>query len=87
MGGGTIGPKRRFRPPFTGACIRGEYLMPKTDDDTLGRIEATQAALRDSIEKAKALASQSERLIRQHRKEMDSGESPEPTDSDRLASA
>ncbi len=33
-------------------------------DDTFSRIEQTQAALRDSIDKAKALAEESDRLIR-----------------------
>jgi hypothetical protein len=40
-----------------------------TGDEPWDRIEATQASLRKSIEKAKELASQSERLIRRHRAE------------------
>lgn len=45
--------------------------MAAKGEKTLDRIEETQAALRESIESAKKLAEQSERLIRQHRKEMD----------------
>ena len=41
--------------------------MSEPADETLGKIEETQAALRDSIEKAKSLAAESERMIRQHR--------------------
>ena len=52
--------------------------MSKPSDDTLGKIEETQAALRDSIEEAKALASQSERLIRQHRDETTEAKPPNP---------
>lgn len=45
--------------------------MPKrTKDETLIQIEQTQAALRDSIDKAKELADQSERLIQKHREEI-----------------
>lgn len=43
--------------------------MSDEGDETFGKIEETQAALRDSIEKAKALASRSEELIRRHRRE------------------
>lgn len=39
-------------------------------DETLIRIEETQAALRDSIERAKELAEESDRLLRRHRKEV-----------------
>ena len=39
-------------------------------DDTLIQIEETQAALRDSIEKTKELAADSDRLIRRHRQEI-----------------
>jgi hypothetical protein len=42
-------------------------------DKTLNKIEETQAALRESIESAKRLADQSDRLIKQHRKEMEKG--------------
>jgi hypothetical protein len=54
-----------FPPPIDGAAG-----VSKSSDETFGKIEETQAALRESIEKAKALASESERLIRQHRDEM-----------------
>jgi hypothetical protein len=47
-------------------------------DETFIRIEETQAALRDSIEKAKELASKSERLIRQHRDETIPATPPNP---------
>jgi hypothetical protein len=47
-------------------------------DETLIRIEQTQTALRESIEKAKDLASESERLIRQHRDEMSNTKPPNP---------
>lgn len=39
-------------------------------EKTLTEIEETQAALRESIETAKNLADQSDRLIKKHRKEM-----------------
>ena len=45
--------------------------MPKkVPDETLIKIEATQAALRDSIEQAKQLAENSARLIKKHREEI-----------------
>lgn len=40
------------------------------DNDTLEKIEETQAALRDSIELTKKLAEQSDALVKRHRKEM-----------------
>jgi len=43
--------------------------------ETLGQIEETQRALQDSIDQAKKLASESERLIKRHKKELsDEGE-------------
>ena len=36
-------------------------------DETLNRMEKMQAALRDSIERARDLAEQSARLVRRHR--------------------
>lgn len=42
-------------------------------EKTLTQIEETQAALRESIEVAKDLADQSDRLIKKHRKEMEEG--------------
>lgn len=47
--------------------------MSDKGDKTLNKIEETQAALRESIESAKRLADQSDRLIKQHRKEMEKG--------------
>ena len=44
--------------------------MAEKNDVTLTEIEKTQAALRESIEQAKDLAAQSERLIKKHRKEI-----------------
>jgi hypothetical protein len=52
--------------------------MSDPSDDTLGKIEESQAALRDSIEKAKALASESERRVRQHREEAAEAKPPNP---------
>ncbi|MBO9581778.1 MAG: hypothetical protein J7498_12885 [Sphingobium sp.] len=43
--------------------------MDKGPDQTFDDIEETQAALRDSIEQAKALTEKSERLIKQYRGE------------------
>jgi len=51
----------------------GKFQVTAKGEKTIDRIEETQAALRESIESAKKLAEQSERLIRQHRKEMDKG--------------
>lgn len=39
----------------------------KPNEETFILIEETQAALRDSIEKARELAEESERLVRKHR--------------------
>ena len=50
----------------------------KRADDTLIRIEENQAALRDCIETAKALAKDSERLIRRHREEMEEAKPENP---------
>ena len=47
-------------------------------DDTLIQIEETQAALRDSIEKTKELAAESDRLIRRHRDEITEPKPPNP---------
>jgi hypothetical protein len=53
-------------------------------DDTFSRIEETQAALRDSIAQAKALAEQSDRLIRSRngrtKREPEKGPAAEPGD-------
>ena len=46
-------------------------MAKKPVDDTLIQIEDTQAALRGCIEKAKELADDSERLIRQHKAEIE----------------
>ena len=48
----------------------------KPEDETLIRIEETQAALRDSIERARELVEESDRLVRLHRGE--AVEAPEP---------
>jgi hypothetical protein len=45
-------------------------LPKKPMEETLIRIEETQAALRDSIARAKEYTEESERLVRAHRKEM-----------------
>jgi hypothetical protein len=52
--------------------------VSKPDDETFIQIEETQAALRDSIEKAKELATSSERLIRKHRDEPVAAPPPNP---------
>ena len=52
--------------------------MPKKHvDQTLIQIEETQAALRDSIERARELAEESERLVRKHREETAKPPNPE----------
>lgn len=43
--------------------------MPDKDEKTLGEIEQTQAALRESIEDAKQMAEKSERLLKKYREE------------------
>lgn len=50
----------------------------KAPNETLLKIEQTQAALRDSIEKAKQLADDSARLISKHRDEIAKEEPPNP---------
>jgi hypothetical protein len=52
-------------------------LPKKPADETLIQIEETQAALRDSIERARELAEESERLVRKHRKETAKPPSPQ----------
>jgi len=47
-------------------------------DDTLIQIEETQAALRESIEKTKELAADSDRLLRRHRRETAKPKPPNP---------
>lgn len=48
------------------------------DEKIVVTIEQTQAVLRESIEQAKALASESERLIRRNRDEMVEEKPPNP---------
>jgi len=50
----------------------------KPPDETLIKIEETQAALRDSIEQAKKLADDSAKLIKKHRNEIAKDEPPNP---------
>jgi hypothetical protein len=52
--------------------------VTRASDDDFSRIEAAQAELRESIEKAKALALESERLIRPRRDEEPEPEPPNP---------
>jgi hypothetical protein len=52
--------------------------MTQASDDDFTSIEATQAALRDSIAQAKALALESERLIRPPRDEAPEARPPAP---------
>ena len=49
---------------------------PKNDD--LIQIEETQAALRESIEKAKALVEESDRLVRRQRGDAEPPPAPQP---------
>ena len=48
----------------------------KAEDEVLDRIEENQAALRDSIEQARELAEESDRLVRLYRGEAASGADP-----------
>ena len=48
--------------------------MSDKSDKTLDAIEETQAELRESIEVAKNLAEQSDKLIKRHRREMEEGD-------------
>ncbi|MEA3029530.1 MAG: hypothetical protein QOJ53_823 [Sphingomonadales bacterium] len=50
----------------------------KPKDETLTRIEETQAALRECIEQAKGLVEDSERLVRRHRRETAEAKPPNP---------
>ena len=50
--------------------LSGRAVSIKPSEETLITIEETQAALRDSIEKARELAEESERLVREHREAM-----------------
>lgn len=69
---GTIDFNQGFGPGHEGACS----VPKKVPDDTLIKIEETQAALRDSIEQAKQLADDSARLIKKHRAEIAEAEPP-----------
>jgi hypothetical protein len=60
--------------PHGGAC----RVPKKVPDEPLIQIEETQAALRESIEKAKKLADESARLIDKHREEIGKAEPPNP---------
>jgi hypothetical protein len=66
-----MGRNRAPEDVFATRHSKGRHVN-KSRDDTLKAIEETQAALRDSIEAAKDLAEKSERLISQHRKEIES---------------
>jgi hypothetical protein len=50
-------------------ALSGECSGQKPSEKTFIQIEDTQAALRDSIEKARELTEESERLVRKNRKE------------------
>ena len=52
--------------------------MASPKDETLFDIEKAQAALRDSIEKSKALAEKTARLVQQNRGETAKAEPPNP---------
>lgn len=56
------------------AAVDGIQQVAEKGEQTFTKIEETQAALRESIETAKDLAEQSERLIKKHRKEMKGGD-------------
>ncbi len=57
----------------------GVVTVPKqSKDDTLIQIEATQAALRQSIDQAKTLADESDRLVRKYRAELAQTDPPNP---------
>lgn len=56
---------------------RGGVKKTISKDDALEKIEETQAALRDSIEKRKELAAESEWLVRRYRRE---GGKPKPSE-------
>src|SRR5690606_38188423 len=63
---------RRCRWAARGArwrAVGGVEQVAGKGEKTLTEIEETQAALRESIETARNLADQSDRLIRKHRKE------------------
>lgn len=48
--------------------------MNAKSDKTLTEIEASQIAMRESIEVTKKLAAQTDRLIKRHRKELQRGD-------------
>lgn len=75
----SVGTRARVFPlrrPNSGAACKGAeiWTVPDKNDATLSEIEKTQAALRESIEQAKDLAAQSERLIKKRRKEIKRGD-------------
>jgi hypothetical protein len=59
------------RPKLPGGCFNKGWHVPDKADTTLDQIQETQAALRESIETAKDLVEQSDRLIKKHRQEID----------------
>ena len=59
-----------------GATVAGRMV-----EEDLGNIEEAQAALRESIERSKALADEAERLVRQLRSDAeDEADTPDATD-------
>ena len=48
--------------------------MNAKSDKTLNEIEASQTAMRASIETTKKLSAQTDKLIKRHRKELEHGE-------------
>ena len=49
--------------------------MTESDKQQISEIEATQAALRDSIEQTKGLAEKAESLLQKHKKTLEASQS------------
>jgi hypothetical protein len=69
---GTIDLDQGFCPG------RGMNLSPKPMAETLCEIEEAQAGLRDSIERARDLTEETERLVLKHRTEAGRPANPNP---------
>jgi hypothetical protein len=63
-----------------GSKVRGK-VSSSTSNDALIAIEETQAALRESIRKARELAEQSDRLLRRQRGDPEPPPAPRPQPS------
>ena len=78
------GPRLSYRgrndwpgPPLEGRRSASRVRVTEKQQDEIAEIEATQAALRDSIERTKGLAEKAESLLQKHKKALQADLPPE----------